>query len=387
MKRIAILVPLLTICLSYPGHSDSDDAPEIVHDVLSAFHDTYGFPGATVAYTFSDGRSGDAAVGYADLEAQVVMTPSTRMLAASIGKTLIGALVLSLESDGVLARSDRVASYLGSYPWFQRVPNAETMTVGQLLTHSAGLPDHVQIDGAARQLMGNARNGSITPEDAVSFILDMPAEFEAGGGWGYSDTGYILLGMVIEAATGRDVFDVVHERFLSPLDLASTSPSDLQTLPGLAVGYTVEPNPFDLPARTMSADGVLLWNPAIEWTGGGFASTSHDLAHWGQVLFTGNAMTAPYLDRLLDGVPVHPDLAGVFYGSGVAIYAETDRGPVYGHGGWIPGYVSSLRHYADHGLTIAFQINTDVGVVDDSTDLVPALEAALATALLLTSDP
>ncbi len=93
-------------------------------------------------------------------------------------------------------------------------------------------------------------------------------------------------------------------------------------------------------------------------------------------------MDTDYLGGLLDGVAVHPDAPGVFYGAGVAIYQESPHGPVYGHGGWIPGYVSSVRHYADHNLTIAFQINSDVGVVDDSSDLVPALEAALANALI-----
>ena len=76
-------------------------------------------------------------------------------------------------------------------------------------------------------------------------------------------------------------------------------------------------------------------------------------------------MEADYLDQLLDGVPVHPNAPGVFYGSGVAIYQDTPHGPVYGHGGWIPGYVSSLRHYAEHGLTIAFQLNSDVGVIGE----------------------
>src|SRR6056297_1559474 len=112
--------------------------------------------------------------------------------------------------------------------------------------------------------------------------------------------------------------------------------------------------------------------------GGGFASTSADLARWGHLLFGGEAMDAPYLDRLLDGVPVDPDAPGILYGAGVAIYADTPRGPVWGHGGWIPAYVSSLRHYPDHGVTVAFQINTDIGIVDDTSDLVPALETALA---------
>ena len=80
-------------------------------------------------------------------------------------------------------------------------------------------------------------------------------------------------------------------------------------------------------------------------------------------------MAAPYLDRLLDGVPVAPDAPDILYGTGVAIYAETPHGPVYGHGGWIPAYVSSLPHYADYSVTVAFQINSDAGVVDDSSDL------------------
>jgi D-alanyl-D-alanine carboxypeptidase len=113
----------------------------------------------------------------------------------------------------------------------------------------------------------------------------------------------------------------------------------------------------------------------MERTGGGLVSTSADLATWGHALFGGAAMPVPYLDRLLDSVVIAP---GTAYGAGVAIHTATPRGTVYGHGGWIPGYVSSLRHYADHGVTIAFQINTDIGIVDDSTDLVPALEAALA---------
>ena len=98
----------------------------------------------------------------------------------------------------------------------------------------------------------------------------------------------------------------------------------------------------------------------------------------GHHLFGGAALVHPYLYRMLEGVPVAPDASGILYGAGVAIYADTPRGPVYGHGGWIPGYVSSRRHYADHGLAVAFPINTDAGLFDDTSDLVPALEGALA---------
>lgn len=218
----------------------------------------------------------------------------------------------------------------------------------------------------------------ISPERIVGFVDGLDPSFEAGAAWGYSDTGYILLGLLIEEVTGQPYYSVIEARFLGPLGLAETFASDRRDLPGLAIGYVTPDNPFGLPARTADAEGHLLWNPSVEWTGGGLASTSRDLARWGHALFGGTALTEPYLAGLLDGVPVSPESADVLYGAGVAIYANTPLGPVYGHGGWIPAYVSSLRHYADHGVTVAFQINTDLGFLEGTSDLAPALEAALA---------
>ena len=309
-----------------------------------------------------------------------MMTPKTRMLAASIGKTFVSATVLALESEGRLSRADLLADHLGDRPWFAELPNADTITLGHLLRHQSGLPDHPHLpefqEAAGARIAAGER--AFTPEELLGFITGREALFEAGTGWAYSDTGYILLGLVVEKVTGRSYYDVVQEMFLEPLSLTDTIPSDRPDIPGLAVGYTIPGNPFGLPERTADADGRLVWDPGVEWTGGGLASTSGDLAHWGHALFGGEAMRAPYLERLLDGMPVAPDAPHVLYGAGVAIYTQTPRGPVYGHGGWIPAYVSSLRHYADHGVTVAFQINSDAGVVDDGSDLVPALEAALA---------
>lgn len=91
------------------------------------------------------------------------------------------------------------------------------------------------------------------------------------------------------------------------------------------------------------------------------------------------------MGRLLSAVSIDPDTPDVLYRSGVAIYADTEFGPVYGHAGWVPEYVSRLRHYADHNIMVAFQINTDIGVVDNSTDQVPAPETALARLIIETA--
>lgn len=372
---------------SAPAWAESHTPEHRLAALLERVRIDHGFPGATAAIALADGEIVAAATGLADVESERPMTAETRMLAASIGKTFVAATALSLETDGLLSRADLVSKHLGDRDWFTRVPNHATITVGDLLNHSAGLPDHVHLASFQEEMAWRMAGGDValSPVDSIAHILDAEPLFPAGSGWAYTDTGYLLLGLVIEAAAGRPYYDLVTERFLQPLGLDDTTPSDSPVLPDLAAGYVGEDNPFGLPPRTMDDAGRLLWDPAMEWTGGGLVSTSRDLATWGRALFTGAAMEAPYLDRMLDGVPVSPEAPGIFYGAGVALYANTPLGPIYGHGGWIPGYVSSLRHYAEHGVTVAFQINSDVGFMDDSSDLVPALEAALADFAIATA--
>lgn len=189
------------------------------------------------------------------------------------------------------------------------------MTIGQLLTHTSGLPDHVHVVGFASQVNALGQQAAFDPADLVSFVLDEPALFEAGPAWSYTDTGYILLGLVLEAATGANVFELAAERVLNPQGLTATVPSNTSAPQDIAVGYTIEDNPFGLAPRTMDSDGRITWNPVVEWTGSGFASTSADLASWGYALFSGTAMDTDYPSDLLDGVAVHPDAPDVFYGN------------------------------------------------------------------------
>lgn len=261
-----LIATAIAASLALAGPAPAESTQDQLQSLLDNFQEEYGFPGVTAAIALTDGSIVIAAAGVADADAGTPMTPDSRMLAASIGKSFVAMTALSLESGGTLFRSDLVSRHLGGRDWFTRLPNHGTMTVGDLLRHTSGLPDHVHVEGFQSEMASRMASGSagFTPEEAIAFVLDSDPLFPAGEGWAYSDTGYLLLGLVIEQAGGAAYYDLVAERFLTPLGLTATTPSDTPILPGLAAGYVGEDNPFGLPQRTMDDAGRLLWDPAME---------------------------------------------------------------------------------------------------------------------------
>jgi D-alanyl-D-alanine carboxypeptidase len=193
--------------------------------------------------------------------------------------------------------------------------------------------------------------------------------------------------LVVEEATGHSYYDEVRKRFLMPLRLRDTSPTDRRVLDRLAAGYMSPDNPFGLPAKTLDKNNQLQWHPGVEWTGGGLVSTSRDLAHWGAALFTGKAMSGDYLSELLKSVTIDLQHADIRYGVGVAIQTSGRFGPVYGHAGWIPGYITSIRYYRNSGITIAFQVNTDSGAFANDENVLGKIEERLVQVLTRNKEP
>ncbi|MFC7706211.1 serine hydrolase [Plastorhodobacter daqingensis] len=121
------------------------------------------------------------------------------MLAANIGKSLVAAMVLALESEGWLARGDLLSVHLGDRPWFDALPDAGTITIDHLLHHTSGLPDHVHLPRfQAEWTRLTTDAGDFEPERFVTFVAGREPLFEAGQIWACSDMGYVLLGHVIE---------------------------------------------------------------------------------------------------------------------------------------------------------------------------------------------
>jgi D-alanyl-D-alanine carboxypeptidase len=194
-----------------------------------------------------------------------------------------------------------------------------------------------------------------TPEDRLSYIFDTKPPFAAGAGWEYSDTNYIVLGMIIERLLGTSYYAAARARLLEPLGLRNTLPSDRRALPGVVNGYAGPRN--DLGGYDASMrNGLMEVNPQFEWTGGGMASTAEDLARWGKLMYEGKAFDPRLLPVMLDAVPARPLGANVSYGLGV-IVRRTPNGDVWGHSGFFPGYATEMLYVPKTRVAVAVQAN------------------------------
>lgn len=394
-KTAAVMSGLLTAALSFnlflsaqtakPKQSlNAESFARLSRDFqakLNELREQYGFPGATAAFVLPDGRLYGCATGLADKEKNIPFTPQTRLMSASIGKTFVAAVALSLVQEGRLALDDRIEKYFGSEPWFARLPNGREITLRHLLTHSSGLGDHVYSEGYRSSIARMRATGDpdfyFRPVQLVEFVCDQPPLFAPGKGYKYTDTGYILVGLIIEKVSGRRYYDLLTERFLKPLRLTLTRPSNQRKLPGLAAGYLAEQNHFNLPVK-IADFGEMKFNPAGEWTGGGLVTNSQDLARWAKILYEGRALKKPYLDDLIgSAVPREPGSRNG-YGLGVFIN-ETPLGKTYGHTGWYPGYRSFMIYFPEAQVAVAMQINTDADMKGGS---VAVFSQALAGVVL-----
>lgn len=326
---------------------------------LDEWHKAGKFPGATLGVALANGESFGLAVGVSDRASKAPMKPSARMLAGSVGKTFAAATALQLIKEGKIGLDDRVEKYLGKEPWFDRLPNAKDVTVRMLMNHTSGLVRYEFKKEFTDFLTANPMK-SWTPEERLAYLFDAKPPFEAGKGWDYSDTNYIVLGMVIEKVTGKKFYDEAERRLIKPLKLKHTIPQTGPEMKGVVQGYAGANNPFG-GKDAMIENGKFVVNPQLEWTGGGYASTSEELARWAKLMYEGKAYSADLLPQVLDGVAAPMLGRDAKYGLGVIIRKTATGATTYGHSGFFPGYMTDMMYFPEHKFAVAIQVNTSVG--------------------------
>lgn len=363
---LAALVLAMPACAPHRAGSDVPAAtdPRLVpmraeaQRLLDSLRTATGAPGITLGIAFADGRTLGLATGMSDTAAHRPMRPDDRLLQGSVGKTYVSAVAMQLVAEGKLDLDAKVSRYLGDLPWWSRVPNAADVTVRQLMTHTSGIVRY-EFNPAVERTLREQPMKTWTPAERLAVLLDTPAPFAAGQGWEYSDTNYILVGMIIERLTGMEYYEALRRRVLVPLRLTNTIPSDGPALAGVANGYAGPKNDLGgYDASVVSRDGVskLAVNPQFEWTGGGIASTSEELARWGKLLYEGRVIDTSIVRQMIAAAVPARLGRDVKYGLGV-IVRPTALGEAWGHSGFFPGYATEMLYFPATRVAVAVQVN------------------------------
>jgi len=293
-------------------------------------------------------------------------------------KPMTGTVILQLVGEGRLGLDDPVSRFRPD------VPNGADITIRQLLEMRSGLYNYSEaLELNQAQDAEPAR--VYRPEELLAMAYTRPPLYPPGQGYNYSNTNFVLLGLIIEQLTGRSASDEFRSRLAEPLAMTGTSlPAATDaTIPDLhPQGYTYGTNvgtidSLELPpevqaaarAGTLAPMDVTPDNPSWAWTAGSAISTADDLVRFVQAL-AGGGLLPPQVQaqRLASVRPVAPDdAASPGYGLALAKF-----GPLYGHTGEIPGYNSFMGHDPERGITVVVWA-TDAPTVDGRA---PAAEMA-----------
>jgi len=360
MKIFVWPILLLILVDSCNYSSDKGFPPSLTNQIrqqLDSLTRHHGIPGATFALRTSEGRTLELSSGYADREMETPMPADAVMFSGSVGKTVVAAIVLLLEEKGLVGLTDRVSVYLGDQPWYRDVPNAGDITIEMLLNHTAGVPEYVYYQEIWEKIRQNPDH-VWSPGERLAVIRGLPPSNKPGEGWSYADSHYILLGCIIEKATGKRLESVVQEMIINPCKLHQTIPADKRNIPGLVSGYTSLSGELMLPEK-ITTGGRYAFNPQLEWTGGGLVTTVSDLTLWAQQLYGGKVLSAGSLERMTTPVTFTSELPfGAKYGLGCFTGGAGDS-LWHGHTGFVPGYITILQYYPVQGIAMALQVNSD----------------------------
>jgi len=284
----------------------------------------------------------EKAYGPADEEWDVPNSPRSKFRIASLTKQFTAACVLILQERGLLHVQEQISKYLDDVP-----PAWKGVTIHQLLTHTAGIPNP---DYSGKQYANIQRTGA-TPKQLVALVGNRPLDFGPGTKWNYSNTGYILLGMLVEKVSGQSYSEFLRSNIFQPLGM-NDSGYDRETdiLKRRASGYQIKDG------HLANTDFIDMSTP---FSAGGIYSTVEDMYRWNEALSeSGKLLSADSLKQMFTEYP-EATHEGQHYGYGVAISRRKFGRLLYYHGGGVEGFSSSIQRYPNDRVCIVVLSNLD----------------------------
>lgn len=300
--------------------------------------------GQSVSFQVGVERTGDVIVergyGTADLEHDIPASERTVYRLGSITKQFTASAIMQLVEQGKIALDDEITTFLPDYP-----TQGHRVTIHHLLTHTSGIKSYTGLgptfwDQAARDL---------THDQMLDLFKNEPFDFDPGDEWRYNNSGYYLLGVIIEKVSGQDYDDYLQEHIFGPLGLSGSSYCHESTIiPDRAQGYRRD-------------DGEILNDAAISMNtpgaAGALCSTVGDLMAWQDAFNHGRVVSAHSRQQMIAPAVLN-DGSATSYGYGLGI-GDLDGHAMIAHGGGINGFNTQLSYFPDDDVTVVVLANTE----------------------------
>lgn len=306
---------------------------------------TLSAPGAVVGVQTPDG-TWLSAYGEADPGTGAAMSTDVHQRIGSVTKTFAGTVVLQLAEEGALSLDDPVSQYIAD------VPNGDEIPLRLLLDMTSGIASY-SMDEQFEQDLFTEHTRIWTPEELTAIGLRLSPKFAPGEQFDYSNTNFVMLGMIIEQVTGEPFWKVVHDRVTVPLGLGETrmpEPADVSIGTPFARGFTLQGTPADSDTPTDTTD----WNPSWGYTAGQMISTVPDLLVYGRALGTGQGLL---------GVDAQVERLEATGAGGYGLASGCIDG-WFGHTGELPGYNTSVFYDTTSDTTVVVAVNSDIPTGD-----------------------
>jgi CubicO group peptidase (beta-lactamase class C family) len=284
--------------------------------------------------------------GMANLEHFIPATERSVYEIASVGKTFTAMLTMMLVEEGKISLDSPIALYLDAPPeaWFP-------VTIKHILSHQSGIPDYTQVENYWDVALSQK---NLAKTEILALVSDLPLNFQPGEFYGYDNTGFYLLGLMLEKVSGQSYADLLRDRIFTPLGMkATTLHHPREIVAHRAAGYRWQ---------NEKLVNKPFYNPVAMYSAGGLISNIEDLVKWERALHNATLLNSSTLDLMW--TPIYPSLGKEWEknkyvaGLGWQVVNYTNR-RVVGHNGSVVGFASNITRFIDDKLTVIVLCNLD----------------------------
>lgn len=311
-------------------------------------------PGAAVLVTKGGETIYESAVGFANLELDVAMQSKHVFRIGSITKQFTACAILHLVEEGELSLTEPITKYIPDYP-----TQGHTITIEHLLTHTSGIKSYTNMGTWTAEV----RRKDFSPKALIDLFKDEPMDFAPGEAFSYNNSGYVLLGYIIEQISGQTYAEYLQQTFFEPLGMNNTYYGDAeQLIPNRATGYEKNGDSYQ------NSPYLSMTQP---YAAGSLLSTTQDLHTWYEAVMSGKVISKASLANAHQPYQLN-DSSPVSYGYGWFL-GNIQGSPMIDHGGGINGFLSASLYLPEEAVFVSVLTNCTCQSPEDLAHQLAAL--------------